>query len=223
MDCVNLSVIPQFGGTCWFNAILMIALYSQETRKVLIKSSKTWDTNNKFLMILKAVAVKYYKNPDKVQGLFNKIKPELILFKMIKTYNDTNLINIFKDNFKEKINKLGWYENYITKFFRYLNLKCIDITYYNGYYLLNFDKIMSNVKIDDKYKYELNRNNLDCDKLLQETRKDLEEIPDIIVLFHNQMTNILVQNYIHNFSTLSPKEQAVFNVAFNNYKFKVKV
>ena len=81
---------------------------------------------------------------------------------------------------------------------------------------------MSNVKIDDKYKYELNRNNLDCDKLLQETRKDLEEIPDIIVLFHNQMTNILVQNYIHNFSTLSPKEQAVFNVAFNNYKFKVK-
>ena len=120
MDCVNLSVIPQFGGTCWFNAILMIALYSQETRKVLIKSSKTWDTNNKFLMILKAVAVKYYKNPDKVQGLFNKIKPELILFKMIKTYNDTNLINIFKDNFKEKINKTC----------KYLKFKVLEMSSY---------------------------------------------------------------------------------------------
>ncbi len=27
--CLDLSVIPQFEGTCWFNAILMIALYSQ--------------------------------------------------------------------------------------------------------------------------------------------------------------------------------------------------
>ena len=49
MNCLNLSVIPQFGGTCWFNAILMIALYSQLTRKIVIKSSKTWDKTNKFL------------------------------------------------------------------------------------------------------------------------------------------------------------------------------
>ena len=39
-NCLNLSVIPQFRGTCWFNAILMIALYSQNVRKILIKLSK---------------------------------------------------------------------------------------------------------------------------------------------------------------------------------------
>ena len=44
-------------------------------------------------MILKAIAVKYYNKSDKVQALFNKIKPEIILFKMIKTYNDINLLN----------------------------------------------------------------------------------------------------------------------------------
>jgi len=39
MDCVNLSVIPQFSGTCWFNAILTIALYSQNVRKIIINNS----------------------------------------------------------------------------------------------------------------------------------------------------------------------------------------
>ena len=51
--CLNLSVIPQFGGTCWINAILTIALYSQYTRKVVLKQAKKWDKNNKFLMIIK--------------------------------------------------------------------------------------------------------------------------------------------------------------------------
>ena len=59
--CLNLSVIPQFGGTCWFNAILMIALYSQNTRKAVLRAAKYWDKSNTFLMILKSILIKYYK------------------------------------------------------------------------------------------------------------------------------------------------------------------
>lgn len=31
MNCANLSLIPQFSGTYWFNAILTASLYSKHT------------------------------------------------------------------------------------------------------------------------------------------------------------------------------------------------
>ena len=59
MNCANLSLIPQFSGTCWFNAILTASLYSQHTRKAIIKASKTWNKNDSFLMILKLILKNY--------------------------------------------------------------------------------------------------------------------------------------------------------------------
>lgn len=222
MNCINLAVIPQFGGTCWFNAILMISLYSQETRKVLIKSSKTWDTNNKFLMILKAVAIKYYNNPDKVQKLFNKIKPELILFKMIKTYNDYELLNAYKSFLKKNISNLAWVDTYITKFFRYINLKCMDITYINGTYLINFDKIISMRNDNGNIKLVINPHTFINDKLIKETKKELLEIPDILIIFHNDVHNFITRAFSYYYSILTKEEQAIFNPSFKKYKFKVE-
>ena len=51
--CKNLSVIPQYGGTYWFNAILMSLLYSDSSHKRLLKASKNWNSLNSFLMIFK--------------------------------------------------------------------------------------------------------------------------------------------------------------------------
>ena len=51
-SCKDISVIPQFGGTCWFNAILMITLYSQNMRKILIKEAKKWHNPDSFLKII---------------------------------------------------------------------------------------------------------------------------------------------------------------------------
>jgi hypothetical protein len=53
--CDKVTTIPQFGGTCWFNAILMATIYSGESRKVLLKLSKNWDKKNKFLMIIRTI------------------------------------------------------------------------------------------------------------------------------------------------------------------------
>ena len=51
--CSDISVIPQFKGTCWFNVILMSCFYSQEMRKLMI---------NKFLKtILKKTIIKIMK------------------------------------------------------------------------------------------------------------------------------------------------------------------
>ncbi len=38
--CRNVVTIPQYESTCWFNAILMCLLYSQQSRKLLLTENK---------------------------------------------------------------------------------------------------------------------------------------------------------------------------------------
>jgi len=135
-NCLNISVIPQFRGTYWFNAILMISLYSQNVRKILIKVSKKWNKSNSFLMILKTILIKYYDNqPEKVQAFYNKIRPEIIMFKMIKMMDDKEIINYWKQNNK---NKFATYFAWSAQ--EFLNINVLDITYLNNKYYLNLEK-----------------------------------------------------------------------------------
>ena len=43
--CDNVISLKQYGPTCWFNSILMALLYSDESRKLLLKKSHIWDKN----------------------------------------------------------------------------------------------------------------------------------------------------------------------------------
>jgi len=189
--CLDLSVIPQFGGTCWFNAILMIALYSQNVRKVLMKYSKKWDKTNSFLMILKRILFTYYKHPDKVQEFFNKIRPETILLKMLKKFNDNEMIDYFKNNLKYKL-AFGFNSGYIIRFLKYIGINTLDVVYTskNGYYL-NIDnqiKYIADEKTNNIY-FKLN-NNISENKIKEifnQTSKILEKKPDIIILKHEDL------------------------------------
>jgi hypothetical protein len=40
--CADVLAIPQFGGTCWFNASLMMMLYSQKCREVIGANINKW-------------------------------------------------------------------------------------------------------------------------------------------------------------------------------------
>jgi len=55
--CKNLDVIPQFSGTCWFNAILMASLYSEGSRNILLKQIK--DNNWGNLLVCKKLIILY--------------------------------------------------------------------------------------------------------------------------------------------------------------------
>lgn len=231
MDCVDLSVIPQFGGTCWFNAILTIALYSQNVRKILIKESKNWSKSNSFLMVLKAVLIKYYHQQDKVQDFFSKIKPESILFKMIKTYNDVELLNFFKTSIKNGT-ALGFDPDYITRFFKYIGIKTLDIViikqkgwiYNRNNYYLNTDKEFTFIydKVN-KNKFSLLKDDLEYyknpelakvkkAKIVEETSKILEDIPDILIVKHEDLIKLQKDNY--NFLDYYMKE---FNSSSYNF------
>jgi len=141
--CNNIATIPQFGGTCWFNSILMASLYSHNSRKLMLNISKDWDINNKFLMTIRMILLKYYKKSIETSKYFNKIKPELILFKMLNSFKDFRL----KEEFKKKLRKngyenLGWFDDYITNFYKFLGVNVLDITFLKNrnLYLLDFTK-----------------------------------------------------------------------------------
>ena len=229
MDCVNLSVIPQFSGTCWFNAILTIALYSQNVRKIMINNSKNWNKSNSFLMILKAILLKYYNQPDKVQEFFNKIKPELILLKMIKTFNDKALLNYFKQSLKQG-NGLGFDPEFIVKFFKYIGIKTLDIVvakrkgliYSNYNYYLNTDNEFSMI-YNKKYgtiSYYLKdiEPYLDKEKvkvkkqqIFDETSKIIEDIPDILIVKHEELLEISKYKHFFQYHYLEEFNSSKYN------------
>ncbi len=54
-DCSTFQVIPQFIGTCWFNAILMTCLFSQRTKEVFYKVLKEIENPDTLVKSLKYI------------------------------------------------------------------------------------------------------------------------------------------------------------------------
>jgi hypothetical protein len=190
--CYNITTIPQFGGTCWFNSILMASLYSEKSRKLILEISKVWDINNKFLMIIRAILLKYYKKSIETTKYFNKLKPELLLFKMLNSFGDIKL----KQEFKKKLRRngyedLGWFDDYITNFYKFLGVNVLDITFLKNrnLYLLDFTKHLKYKSNDQGLYYT----HLDDSVLLSNTQQQekqqiksiLDKIPDVLIFYHS--------------------------------------
>ena len=134
--CDNVITLKQYGPTCWFNSILMAVLYSDESRKLLLKKSKKW--NNKILIFktLKHILEKKYFRSSNIYNdyeYFDKIRPEYILEKLYK-YNKK------KFSFNPKIKKGGYAPVlYIRKIYKLLGAKVLfldykdDLLYYSKY------------------------------------------------------------------------------------------
>tara|TARA_Y100000385_G_C12681111_1_gene462167 strand:+ start:295 stop:597 length:303 start_codon:yes stop_codon:yes gene_type:complete len=92
-NCNNVISLKQYGPTCWFNSILMALLYSDESRKLLLKKSKEW---NKKIEVFKTISYilhnKYLRTDQKYKDYlyFDKIRPEYILKQLYK-YNKKKL------------------------------------------------------------------------------------------------------------------------------------
>jgi len=190
--CTKLTTIPQNEGTCWFNSILMIVFYSQNSRKLLLKEYINWDPNNKFLLICKDILLKYYIFSKDSILFFNKFKPQVILFYMLKYFNDYILKNKLKFNIRTKgYKELGYIPVFvISKFYRYLGIKILDIIYLkeSNKYLLNFDKFLK-LKNIYNYKYDTNINfNLSITDETNKIKQILDDIPDILIFNHSDIS-----------------------------------
>ena len=160
MKCNEMNVIPQFSGTCWFNAILMSTLYSQNARRVLLKASKTWNKKDKLFKILKIILNRNYKN-KLINSFFKTHKPEIILYNMLQKFNP-DLKKAFKLRLINDITSFGFNTGFITKYLKYLNANYLEITYTstNDIFINTDSNFYYNISNDNRLKYLFNYDNM---------------------------------------------------------------
>ena len=120
-NCKRLVYWGQYGPTCWFNSLLMTIFYSQLSRELLLKASKSWDSRIKIYKIFRHILkYKYIKsnNPEKDIKFFEDIKPEKII-ELLHNFNKKNfMFNIKKsEGFVPII--------YLKKFYKILGVNCM--------------------------------------------------------------------------------------------------
>lgn len=167
--------IPQYKDTCWFNSILTTSLYSQLSRKVVMKKIGEWNKDDKELMLIKKIIIKYYKIDKEIgDKFFYRIKPETIILKIAERFENKSLYNYLMKNIYS--NRYTWNMNFIIDFYKFLGIKCIDINYISSLdiYLYNLHKF---------YDYEKDK--------FHNVRKELnDEIPDILVIGRLNIINL---------------------------------
>jgi hypothetical protein len=219
--CNDLKVIPQFEGTCWFNAFLMSVLYSQYARKMMIKVSKTWDKKDNFLNILKYILKKNYNDPS-IATYYNKIQPEILLFKFLKNY-DKEKEHLFKNRIRKDISRFGWTQLYFPYFLKSLDNKTIDIYYDKNKddYIIDFYKnlkIQLNEKSTIISSYTYNKININKEK--KEILQSIKDIPNFIILFHSELSqSTVIPNGFNSLKKYNKNEGEVFDL--NSYNIKV--
>ena len=224
MKCNELNVIPQFSGSCWFNAILMATLYSQNARKVLLKTSKTWNKKDKFFKILKIILKRNYKN-KLIHQFFQINKPELILYKMIHKFNP-ELKDIFKKKLVKNISSLSLNIAYITNFLKFLNINYLDILYTsNDNIFLNIDSIHTYKRTQNNLHYSIDVDNVTSKKpdiYKNEIKNILKNVPDFIILTHHNLLSTSSSVKEHNINKLKPyKYDDYFNAKSYKSEFKI--
>jgi len=184
-NCLKLKVIPQYNGTCWLNAILMASLYSQGCREILKKESKKWDKKNSLLNFFKLILFKLEKYPDKIENLYKKIKPEIILFKIIEETKDKKIIEFIKNHVSKNIKNLGYFDEiFIISFLKYLGIKVLDISYFHEIDKYFID-LIPHLYINTNYKTVLKNSLYTTTK--KEIKKIINDIPDVLVVYNSKI------------------------------------
>lgn len=207
--CSDIAIIPQFEATCWFNAILMSCFYSQRMRTLMInKVSKTWDNSSLFKLFKTIIKNNYNTDAkDKLQILYDKIKPELILLKTLTKFNPELFYFLkIKQN-----TEFRWNINYIINFLGFLNVNYLDIIYYEDQeddediILFNFSKYYKTQFITNPHTGQLVDiittfnidDNPDFTKEKQYIKQIIKDIPDVLILRHDHFIKDIDFNEIY--------------------------
>jgi len=125
--CDTVITIPQTIGTCWFNALLMMFFYSQNSRKLLLRYNNFSDKNDELSIIFKTILFKsYIKTPLVFEYLIEK-SPQYIL----------DLLKFEKRTFEGKLLEnfdYGYFiYDYIHTFIKHLKLEYLALTSFDSY------------------------------------------------------------------------------------------
>jgi hypothetical protein len=187
-NCDNVISLKQYGPTCWFNSILMALLYSDESRKLLLKKSKKFDKKIEVLNTIKYILKNKYLRTDKSYKdyeYFDKIRPEYIL-KQLYNYNKK------KFSIDPDVNKSGFRSAlYIRKIYKLLGVKILyldlDIKTRDIFY-----SMYNNVEIDNNFN-EKNKVRIFFNLKSHSTLLKYFKNPDIIII--NPILNLNTSRY----------------------------
>jgi len=131
--CSVVNIIPQYLGTCWFNAILMSCLYSDGASRIFRETilSDNWETSENPLKLALFNIISYINRiklfPELreeqsrlFQDYLNRIRPEQLLFKLME-YDDE-----LKDKFIKK-EGLGYKTKYLPVFLDILEIPYLSV------------------------------------------------------------------------------------------------
>ena len=173
--CNKVVTIPQFLGTCWFNAILMALLYSQNSRKLLLNNKKLLRKTDELSSIIITILKKHYIKHNKVFEYYNIIRPEKIL-----TY-----LNLPQQLYNYII-KYGYYSNlFIGYFLSYLNSSYVILEHIDNNLIVGLHENL-NIELDytlNNFKYELRDellNDVFFDNLSNKLKR--ESLPDYLIV-----------------------------------------
>ena len=209
--CDNVITLKQYGPTCWFNSILMAVLYSDESRKLLLKKSKKWNSKILIFKTLKHILEKKYFRSSNIYNdyeYFDKIRPEYILEKLYK-YNKK------KFSFNPKIKKGGYAPAlYIRKIYKLLGAKVLfldykdDLLYYSKYNntKVNSSAVKKGAVIDVVVKF------VSKEKVLEKF-----ENPDVIII---NFTKSILDNIPGYYKV--PTDSPFYNIVSFNDKVAIK-
>jgi len=136
LDYKKIEVLPQVLGICWFNAVLMVLLYSEGIRKIvkeqLKKEIKT--QNNKFIKTLKYIIDNNYTSPENIKKLFRgRFTTEFLLFTYLDIYKSPKLKEQLKKQLRRNIRLFtGSTFSFIIELLQKLEIKTQDLYYYDN-------------------------------------------------------------------------------------------
>ena len=232
--CKTVLTIPQFTGTCWFNSLLMVLLYSDGMRKYLTNNlikSELYFKNKELYKILLDILKNRHRKINKNDSIyFNELKPENIL-KFLHTSDKTQ----FYFDPDKYTGHFGEY--YFVRLFEYFGLKkkvlflARDLSDTSKYvysplnnkqivreksekYEVNFEikllkesekqKIMSKPNIDILVVTQNSYYSFRQNTLFQTKSKDLEETIEFNGMIY-KLDSVLIRNF--NFKTCSKSHQ----------------
>jgi hypothetical protein len=162
----------------------MSALYSQGSKYYVKKASKNWDKKNRLLMFFKTIIFKMKKHSKLIEKMYKKIKPEIILFKLIEQTKNEELLNNLKQQLKKNYSSLGSFESYIYDLYKFLQVKVLSIFY------LHNDEFYSNLGLSHDLQIYIDSN------------YKLNDTPDILIVFDYRFNVLLNRAISTNYNLL---------------------
>jgi hypothetical protein len=196
MSCEYYDNIPMYNEYSSLNSILMASLYSENSRDMIIKNAKKWDSSNKYKLLIKRIVNKNKRQLDILKELYLLNPDEIFIDNMFFLKDSSNKQKFGKELTESGLKKINWIDDFIIDFYRSLDISCLDIYKINDNCYLNLYKFIGWKLIkDEKYSTELNISSF----LKIKENKMIPKNPDVLIVFDNELNKSIKKNYIDPF------------------------